>query len=105
MIYEHMGFRVERRSALDEQGNPYPVLYMRREKAPKSYPQSYAQVWDSLVENVQKAVDNSVGELGKTVDKSAKIRQFSTVRSTAITTQNAFFHKIHVNYYYYYLSF
>lgn len=42
-------------------------------RKPQSYPQSYAQVWDLLVENVQKAVDNSVGELGKTVDKSAKI--------------------------------
>lgn len=31
--------------------------------------------------------------------------QFSTLRRTVITTQNAFFHKIHVNYYYYYLSF
>ena len=42
-------------------------------RKPQSYPQSYAQVWDLLVENVQKAVDNSVGELGKTVDKPAKI--------------------------------
>lgn len=29
----HMGFRVERRSAPDEQGNPYPVLYMGRDTA------------------------------------------------------------------------
>lgn len=28
-FYEHMGFVVERRSELDEQGNPYPLLYMR----------------------------------------------------------------------------
>lgn len=29
-FYEHMGFVVERRSELDEQGNPYPLLHMRR---------------------------------------------------------------------------
>ena len=29
-FYERMGFRVERRSPVDEQGNPYPILYMRR---------------------------------------------------------------------------
>ncbi len=29
-FYEHMGFTVERRSELDEQGNPYPILYMKR---------------------------------------------------------------------------
>jgi putative acetyltransferase len=29
-FYEHMGFHVEQRSALDEQGQAYPVLYMRR---------------------------------------------------------------------------
>ena len=28
-FYEHMGFRVCRRTELDEQGNPYPLLYMR----------------------------------------------------------------------------
>ncbi|OUQ22794.1 GNAT family N-acetyltransferase [Lachnoclostridium sp. An131] len=27
-FYEHMGFRVYRRTDLDEQGNPYPILYM-----------------------------------------------------------------------------
>lgn len=27
-FYEHMGFRVHKRSELDEQGNPYPVLFM-----------------------------------------------------------------------------
>ena len=32
-FYEHMGFRVYERSELDEQGNPYPILYMRRETA------------------------------------------------------------------------
>ena len=31
-FYEHMGFVVERRSELDEQGNPYPLLYMRRDE-------------------------------------------------------------------------
>lgn len=29
-FYEHMGFRVYRRTQQDEQGNPYPLLYMRR---------------------------------------------------------------------------
>lgn len=28
-FYEHMGFRVYKRTAHDEQGNPYPLLYMR----------------------------------------------------------------------------
>ena len=29
-FYEHMGFEVYKRTELDEQGNPYPLLYMRR---------------------------------------------------------------------------
>ena len=29
-FYRHMGFAVYRRSELDEQGSPYPILYMRR---------------------------------------------------------------------------
>ena len=29
-FYQHMGFRVVRRTALDEQGVPYPLLYMER---------------------------------------------------------------------------
>ena len=29
-FYAHLGFRVYARSELDEQGNPYPILYMRR---------------------------------------------------------------------------
>lgn len=28
-FYEHMGFNVYKRSPLDEQGNPYPILYMK----------------------------------------------------------------------------
>ncbi len=28
-FYEHMGFQVYKRSELDEQGMPYPVLYMK----------------------------------------------------------------------------
>lgn len=28
-FYEHMGFKVYKRSETDEQGNPYPILYMR----------------------------------------------------------------------------
>lgn len=27
-FYEHMGFQVHERSELDEQGNPYPILFM-----------------------------------------------------------------------------
>lgn len=27
-FYEHMGFRVYKRTDHDEQGNPYPLLYM-----------------------------------------------------------------------------
>ena len=30
-FYEHMGFKVYQRNELDDQGNPYPVLYMRLE--------------------------------------------------------------------------
>ena len=29
-FYEHMGFAVYKRTELDEQGNPYPLLYMKR---------------------------------------------------------------------------
>ena len=29
-FYEHMGFQVYKRTELDEQGNPYPLLHMRR---------------------------------------------------------------------------
>ncbi len=28
-FYEHMGFQVSKRTEHDEQGNPYPLLYMR----------------------------------------------------------------------------
>jgi putative acetyltransferase len=28
-FYEHMGFQVFERSALDEQGNPFPILHMK----------------------------------------------------------------------------
>ena len=31
-FYEHMGFKVYGRSVLDDQGNPYPVLYMSLER-------------------------------------------------------------------------
>lgn len=30
-FYEYMGFKTYKRTELDEQGNPYPVLYMRLE--------------------------------------------------------------------------
>lgn len=31
-FYEHIGFKVYKRSELDEQGNAYPILYMRLER-------------------------------------------------------------------------
>ena len=31
-FYEHLGFRVYKRSETDEQGKPFPVLYMRLNK-------------------------------------------------------------------------
>lgn len=31
-FYEHMGFKTYKRSDLDEEGNPYPILYMKLEK-------------------------------------------------------------------------
>ncbi len=30
-FYQHMGFQTIRRSAVDEQGNAYPILYMKRQ--------------------------------------------------------------------------
>ncbi|ERK47335.1 hypothetical protein [Faecalitalea cylindroides] len=31
-FYEHMGFIVYKRTETDEQGNPYPLLYMKRKQ-------------------------------------------------------------------------
>ena len=31
-FYEHLGFRVYKRSKTDEQGNSYPILYMKLER-------------------------------------------------------------------------
>lgn len=31
-FYEHMGFSVYKRTECDEQGNPYPLLYMKSDK-------------------------------------------------------------------------
>ena len=31
-FYKHMGFKIYKRSPLDEQGNLYPILYMKLEK-------------------------------------------------------------------------
>lgn len=31
-FYEHMGFKVYQRNELDDQGKPYPVLYMRLDR-------------------------------------------------------------------------
>ena len=30
-FYEHLGFKVYKKSELDEQGKPYPILYMKRD--------------------------------------------------------------------------
>lgn len=30
-FYEHMGFEAYKKTELDEQGNPYPLLYMKRD--------------------------------------------------------------------------
>lgn len=32
VFYEHMGFKVYQRNELDDQENPYPVLYMKLER-------------------------------------------------------------------------
>ncbi len=32
VFYEHLGFEVYKRSEYDEQGNPYPILYMKLSK-------------------------------------------------------------------------
>ena len=32
-FHEHMGFKVYKRTELDEQRNPYPLLYIKRERA------------------------------------------------------------------------
>lgn len=34
-FYEHMGFQVYQRTDHDEQGNPYPLLYMKLEETPQ----------------------------------------------------------------------
>jgi putative acetyltransferase len=31
-FYKHMGFQIYKRSETDEQGNPYPILYMKKTK-------------------------------------------------------------------------
>lgn len=37
-FYEHMGFQVYKRTDLDEQGNPYPLLYMSLTHKPAENP-------------------------------------------------------------------
>ena len=37
-FYEHMGFQVYKRTDLDEQGNPYPLLYMSLTHKPADFP-------------------------------------------------------------------
>lgn len=34
-FYAHMGFETYQRTELDEEGNPYPLLYMKRTKKPE----------------------------------------------------------------------
>lgn len=34
-FYEHMGFKVVERAAVDDQGNPYPILYMEKDNDDK----------------------------------------------------------------------
>ena len=29
-FYEHLGFKPYKRSEIDEQGNPYPILYLKK---------------------------------------------------------------------------
>lgn len=31
-FYEHIGFKTYKRTEVDEQGNPYPILYMKLER-------------------------------------------------------------------------
>ena len=31
-FYEHMGFEVYKKTAFDEQGNPYPLIYIRLDR-------------------------------------------------------------------------
>ncbi len=33
LFYEHLGFVTYKRTELDEQGNPFPILYMKKAKA------------------------------------------------------------------------
>ena len=35
-FYEHMGFKIYKRTEFDEQGNPYPILYMRLDNKKKN---------------------------------------------------------------------
>ena len=37
-FYEHMGFTVYKRTERDEQGNPYPLLYMKRGVERRNFP-------------------------------------------------------------------
>ena len=37
-FYEHMGFQVYKRTDLDKQGNPYPLLYMSLTHKPEYNP-------------------------------------------------------------------
>ena len=37
-FYEHKGFQVYKRTDLDEQGNPYPLLYMSLTHKPADFP-------------------------------------------------------------------
>ena len=51
-FYEHMGFQVYKRTELDEQGNPYPLLYMSLAKKPseKKYRAVFLDVDGTLLD-------------------------------------------------------
>lgn len=52
-FYEYLGFRTYKRSEIDEQGNPYPILYMRLD--------NYEEMYNNLVNKSLALVE----ELGK----------------------------------------
>lgn len=55
-FYEHMGFDAYRRTELDEQGNPYPLLYMKRE-APQMDSSILKYLYDAIIVSVDKRAD------------------------------------------------
>lgn len=41
LFYEAMGFVTYKRTELDEQGNPFPILYMKKQKRPDFYQDAF----------------------------------------------------------------